>query len=90
MPGRVSKYSKQFTSQITFDTMEVLDESPEALTIKEICARRISLNNITSQKMARVLNHLVEMGLAKKAESKKNGRMMYKSVAVMEAQEYEI
>ena len=89
MPGRVSKYSAQQNSQITFDTMEVLSESPIAMNITDICNSRISLNGITSQKMARVLNHLCEMGLVQKAKSS-SGRMMYKSTAVMQEQGYDI
>lgn len=89
MPGRTSKYSPQFNSQITFEAMDVLAESPVALNISEICNSRISLNGITSQKMSRILNHLCEMGLVQKTKSS-SGRMMYKSTAVMQAQGYNV
>ena len=89
MPYRVSKYSDKMNHQITFDTIEVLDASPVAMSISDICAARISLNGVTSQKMARILNELIEKGFVKKAKSK-NGRMMYKSTAVMEAQGYDV
>ena len=89
MPGHVSRYNDKLNHQITFDTIEVLDASPIAMSISDICAARISLHGITSQKMARVLNELIEKGFVKKAKSK-SGRMMYKSTAVMESQGYDI
>jgi len=87
MPGRKSKYSKEQTQALTVAALDVLAESPNALTISDICARRISLQGQTTQKMARVLNELVEYGLVQKAKNKA-GRMLYMATAQLEEQGY--
>lgn len=89
MPGRASRYSPQQNSQMTFDVMEVLAESPISMNISQICDARISLHGVTSQKMARILNHLCEMNLVKKGKSK-NGRMMYMATTVMKEQGFDV
>lgn len=87
MPGRKSKYSKEQTQALTVAALDVLAESPNALTISDICARRISLQGQTTQKMARVLNDLVEYGLVQKAKNRA-GRMLYMATAQLEEQGY--
>ena len=44
----------------------------------------------TPQKMARILGHLIEMGNVVKAKSKSKNRMVYKSLAVMRDQGYDV
>lgn len=91
MPGvRTNKYKPQQTALWEGEIMLILAESQEAMTIDDIKHQSINLTNVTSQKMARILGHLIEMGLVKKGHSKSTGRMMYKSVAVMEKQGYEV
>ena len=90
MPMRRSKYSATQNSELTFETMTVLSEAQEALTIEEICNRSIKLTGHTPQKMARILNDLVDVGMVKKCQSKSKGRMIYKSTAVMAEQGYDV
>ena len=70
--------------------IDVLASSPEALSMKQMKAEDMFLSNLTTQKMSRELNHLVEMGLVRKAQSKKDKCMVYKAVSVMLAQGYDI
>lgn len=70
--------------------MMLLAESQEAMTIDEIKAKSITLTGVTSQKMARILTHLCDMGVVRKAQSTARHRMVYKSVAVMAEQGYEV
>ena len=84
---KTSKYTKAQTQAITLDALDVLNESPVALTISEICAQRGSLAGQTSQKMARCLNELVEMGMVEKTKSK-SGRMLYMAMSQLEGQGY--
>lgn len=91
MPTRTtSKYSKEKNALLEGEVMLILAESAEALTIPEIQEKSLNLTGITSQKIARILNHLVEMGLIKKAKNRSLNRMAYKSTAVMIEQGYEI
>lgn len=76
MPGRKSKYTKLQTQEMTMTALDILNESPTALTISEICVQSPLLIGQTTQKMARCLNDLVEMGAIEKAKSK-SGRMLY-------------
>ena len=67
--------------------LDVLADSQQALTITDICSRRASLVNQTTQKMSRCLNDLVEMGVVKKAKNKA-GRMVYMATSQLENQGY--
>lgn len=91
MPGRkTSKYTKDQDAIWRGEIMIILAESEETLTIDQIQQRSISLTGITPQKMARLISHLIEMGNVTKAKSKSLGKMVYKSLAVMERQGYDI
>lgn len=91
MPGRrSSKYKPQQTALWEGEVMIILAESQEALTIDEIKQRSINLTGVTPQKMARILGHLIDMGNVVKTQSKERGRMVYKSLAVMRDQGYDI
>lgn len=91
MPGFVkSKYSKDFNSELRVRALGVLAESPNALTIPEICSEDLTLTGQTPQKMARVLNELVEAGFVKKTNSKSKGRMVYAAVSQLVDQGYDI
>ena len=87
MPYKKSKYSKAQTQSLTLDAFDVLAESSTALTISEICVQRPSLIGQTTQKMARCLNELVEMGMVEKTKSK-SGRMLYMAVGQLQEQGY--
>lgn len=86
---RKSKYSKDQTAIWQGETAVILAQSAEAMTIDEIKNNSIQLTGVSTQKMARILGHLIEMGMVTKAKSK-SGKMVYKSLAVMEMQGYEI
>lgn len=78
MPYKTSKYSKKQTDEWTGRIAITLAEANRALTIEEIQNMDITLSNITSQKMARMLGHLVDMGVATKIKNS-SGRMTYKA-----------
>lgn len=91
MPGRrSSKYKPEQTALWEGEVMIILAEAQEALTIDEIKQRSINLTGVTPQKMARILGHLIDMGNVVKAQSKERGRMVYKSLAVMREQGYDV
>lgn len=91
MPGRrTSKYRPQQTALWEGEVMIILAESQEALDIDEIKSRSINLAGVTPQKMVRILGHLIEMGNVVKAKSKSKNRMVYKSLAVMRDQGYDV
>lgn len=89
MPGRrTSKFTKDQNALLQGEVMIILAESEEALTIEQIQQRSITLTGLSTQKIARLLSHLIEMGNVVKAKSKSQGRMVYKSLAVMKEQGY--
>ena len=84
------KYTKDQNSELRVKALGVLAESPNAMTIPEICASDMGLMGQTSQKMARVLNELVEAGFVMKTKSKSKNRMVYAAVSQLEDQGYDI
>ncbi len=91
MPGRkTSRFTKDQNALLQGEVMIMLAESEEALTIEQIQQKSILLTGLSSQKMARILSRLIEMGNVTKAKSKSQGKMVYKSLAVMEKQGYHI
>lgn len=89
MPYRRSKYSDAQTNEWKGRAAVVLAESEEAMNIDQIKGKDMVLSQVTPQKMARMLNALVEQGFAAKAKNR-DGRVIYKSLAVMERQGYDI
>lgn len=92
MPARRSarKYSTEQNVDFGMRVLGVLAEAPEALEIKQIQASDLILNNLTSQKIARVLSELSEMGLVLKSKNSRSGKMNYKARAMCEAQGYNV
>ncbi len=90
MPGTSSKYKPQQTAEWEGEIMVILAESENAMTIDEIKLHSINLTNVTTAKMARILSHLIEIGMVKKSQSKSKGRMVYKSTAIMKKQGYSL
>lgn len=80
---QTSKYSKEFTNEMTGRIAVILAEAQEAMNIQQIQNQDLNLVGITSQKMARMINHLVDMGLVAKTKGK-DGRMVYKCLATLE------
>lgn len=91
MPAfKKSKYTATQTQEITMRAFGALCDSQVPLTIEEIQQVDLFLVNTTPQKMARVLNELVEKGVVAKTKSKlKGGRMVYMSIDVLENQGYD-
>ena len=91
MPGRkTSRFTKDQNALLQGEVMIILAESEEALTIEQIQQKSILLTGLSSQKMARILSRLIEMGNVTKAKSRSQGKMVYKSLAVMGKQGYHI
>ena len=90
MPGVKKKYTKEQTAIWRGEILLKLSNSEEAMSIQQLQAGSIFLNGVSSQKLARILAECVDMGLVRKAKSKSSGLMMYKSVAVMKAQGYDV
>lgn len=84
-----SAYSKDQTDNWRGRIAIVLAEAQEALSIPQIQERDMALQGISSQKMSRMLGTLIEYNLVTKAKSR-SGRMVYKSLAVMEKQGYNV
>lgn len=84
-----NKYSSAQNEQLIAAVVDVLEDSPVAMTISDICVRRPSLAGQTSQKMSRILNELIEYGLVRKSLNKQTKRMMYISVNQLVSQGYE-
>lgn len=91
MPGRVRVHrSFERDGEYKVRILSVLNESEEAITIDEIKSEDMILQPLTTQKIARLIGNLIEMGLVRKTMAKNLGRMVYKSVAVMVRQGYEV
>lgn len=90
MPAfKKSKYTTEQSQEIMMRAFGALCDSTEPMTIEEIQQADLFLVSTTAQKMARVLNELVEKGVVAKTKSKsKGGRMVYMSIEVLEKQEY--
>ena len=84
------KYTKEQNSELRVRALGVLADSPNAMTIPEICAGDMGLMGQTPQKMARILNELVEAGFVMKTNSKSKSRMVYAAVCQLEEQGYDI
>lgn len=89
MGYRKSTYLKGQTDNWRGRIAIVLAETQEALSIPQIQERDMALQGISSQKMAKMLGSLIEYNLVAKSKAK-NGRMVYKSLAVMAEQGYDI
>ncbi len=89
MPGKVSKYSAEYNGQLKVSILDVLSDATESMTTSEIQANSVFCAQATPQKMARVLNEMVDMGIVRKAKSKSTGRMKYILTSKMEEQGYE-
>lgn len=89
MPRRTSRYSASVNNDLEIRILVIINASEDAMSIQQIQREDITLANYTSQKLARVLGKLIEMGFVRKSKSK-SGRMMYKSVSVMLRQGYSV
>ena len=84
------KYTVEQSQEIMMRAFGALCDSDKPMTIDEIQHADLFLVSTTTQKMARVLNELVEKGVVAKTKSKaKGGRMVYMSIEVLEKQGYD-
>ena len=84
------KYTIEQSQEIMMRAFSALCDSDKPMTIDEIQQADLFLVSTTAQKMARVLNELVEKGVVAKTKSKaKSGRMVYMSIEVLERQGYD-
>lgn len=84
------KYTIEQSQEIMMRAFGVLCDSDKPMTIDEIQQADLFLISTTAQKMARVLNELVEKGVVAKTKAKsKGGRMVYMSIEVLEKQGYD-
>lgn len=90
MPGRRSKYSADFNSQMKTILSCVLVENPRELNIDEMKQLDMRLVGLTNQKAARLLNEMVEMGFCAKSKQRGSNRMCYKAIGAMVDEGYEI
>lgn len=91
MPAyKKSKYTVEQSQEIMMRAFGALCDSDKPMTIDEIQQADLFLVSTTTQKMARVLNELVEKGVIVKTKSKARGnRMVYMSIEVLEKQGYD-
>lgn len=82
MPNTRSKYTPELTQRWTTKAMIVLAEAQRDMTCKEIQQGDLDLVGITPQKMARMLNELVDKGLVMKSKGK-SGLMHYKAMGTI-------
>nr|DAG74380.1 MAG TPA: Z DNA-binding protein [Caudoviricetes sp.] len=82
MPNIRSKYSPELTQRWTAKAMIVLVEAQRDMTCKEIQQGDLDLVGVTPQKMARILNELVDKGLVMKSKGK-SGLMHYKAMGTI-------
>lgn len=81
MPGTRPKYNKQQTAIMEGEILYIISHSPEAITIDEMRAQSFTLADVSTQKIARILTKLIDMGMVIKAKSKSKNKMVYKSLA---------
>ncbi len=91
MPG---KYKRKLPSaeegRYRMAVLGILEESEISLTIDQIKLHDFSLTYLTTSKMARILGHLIDMGLVRKSKDKSINRMKYMAVAQMAKQGYDV
>ena len=79
MPGKRTM-SKAKETELQFAVLDILNNVDAALTIDQIKLSDMSLTFYTPQKLTRILAHLIDMGLVRKAKKRSTGRMVYKAV----------
>ena len=90
MAYKKSKYSAEYNSEMTVRFMDALCQAQEAVTIDQLKCYDMCLTDVTNQKAARILNNLVEMGIAVKGKNKVNNRVTYKAIGTMIEQGYDL
>ena len=91
MPYKTRIYSPMVNAEIKTNILLALDEATDEdmPTTEWLRAHSIPLTPITPQKISRSLNELWEMGLVKKAKSRRLNRMVYRLTSKMEEAGYD-
>lgn len=89
MPSRSRrKYTQEQEGSFKVAILDALGDAEIPMTIPEIKeAEPIVLSEVTSQKIARILNEFADAGLVKKGKSNAKKRMVYILVANLDEQE---
>lgn len=91
MPGRTSKYNARINGELKMRVLAVLEDADDSVrpTLDWIKQQDIILAPHSTQKLSRILNELVDMGLVRKGKSKSLGRMVYRLTSKMEEEGYD-
>ena len=87
---RTSQYSADYNAEKKVAILDLLVRTGEAMSIDKMKSSDFALTDMTIQKMSRLLNELVEMGLVAKGKNYQTGRNIYKAISAMKEQGYEI
>lgn len=84
-----NKKSREKDSELKVRAIAALDkaEDCDTPTIDWIKTQDIVLSDYTHQKLCRVLNNLVDMGLVRKGKSRSKNKMVYRLVSKMREDE---
>ncbi len=90
MPGRTRRYNKTRDSEVKVRIIDILNNATDVdvPTTDWIKEQDIMLAGYTTQKLARILGNLSDMGLVVKSKSRSLNRMVYRLRAKMEDQGY--
>ncbi len=90
MPGKTAKYNARTNAELELRVLDILNTTKQAMTIDQIKQQDMILAPHTSQKLARILGKLIEMGFVRKGKSRSLNRMLYKAVSAMEEEGYDV
>lgn len=79
---RTSKYTSTQNELWSGEVAFIIAEETKFLSIDEIKEKSLILKELSSQKIARILNNFITYGLAEKQKGK-NGKMMYRGVCAV-------
>ena len=85
-----TKYTAEYNGALKVAILDVLSQADESVSTSYLQSNSIVLVTATPQKIARVLNEMIEMGIVLKSKSRSTGRMMYVLRAKMEEQGYDV
>ena len=79
---RTSKYTSAQNELWSGEVAFIIAEETNFLSIDEIKEKSLILREISTQKIARILNNFITYGLAEKQKGK-NGKMMYRGICAV-------
>lgn len=93
MPGRTRKYSREKNAELKMRVIDVLNEAGDNVNPTLDWIREqdpMILGPHSTQKIARILGSLGDMGLVQKGKSRTTGRMVYRLTSKMIDSGYEV